>query len=150
MHIVTVGSLCNIGGYTYTRCRLHEPETFAEIYKDHIPDWGRSCRLGEGQSEDHTQGSLQKPGQGPLRPHRGLSGCARCKNKFIPLKNLSKNGTILSVCFNQVWFFFLKFIYIYKRQYTVCLPKKCFDFKLVTTDFTNLRLLTQRCTNSCA
>lgn len=60
-HTVTVYFTPNLGGYTYTCCCLHEPETSAEIYKDHIPDRGRSRGLGEGQSEDQAKGGLQQP-----------------------------------------------------------------------------------------
>lgn len=91
MHIVTI--FPNTGGHTYTRCCLHEPEASAEIYKDHIPDRGRSCGHGEGRSEAHTQGSLQKPKDGPLRPHRRLSGRARCKDKFITVKRFKKHNS---------------------------------------------------------
>ncbi len=89
--------MSNTGGYTYTRRSLHEPETSAEIYTDHIPERGRSRGLGEGQSEDHAQRSLQQTPPGPIRPHCRLSGCPRCKNKFITvrvLKNLNNSRNI--------------------------------------------------------
>lgn len=70
----------NPGGHTHTRRRLHEPEASAEVYKDHLPDGGRPRGPGEGQPEDHAEGSLQNPQHGPLRPHRGLSGRPCCRN----------------------------------------------------------------------
>lgn len=88
MHVVTVRFMSNTGGHTYTRCCLHEPEASVEVHKDLLPDRGGSRHLGEGRSEDQAQGSLQQPQDGPLRPHRGLSGRARCKNKFMMFKVL--------------------------------------------------------------
>lgn len=81
----THGSVCFVvsktGGHTHTRRRLHEPEASAELHTDHVPDGREPCGLGEGRSEAHTSGSLQKPAEGPVRPHRGLAGRSRCKEQ---------------------------------------------------------------------
>lgn len=65
-YTLTLCIMSNLGGHTYTRCCLHEPEASAEIHSDYIPDRSRPVDPGEGWSEAYPQASVRQPHHGPL------------------------------------------------------------------------------------
>uniref|UniRef100_A0A4W4F7K8 AMP deaminase n=1 Tax=Electrophorus electricus TaxID=8005 RepID=A0A4W4F7K8_ELEEL len=72
------GAYALTGRHPHPRSCLHEPEAPSEVHPGHLQCRGRSGGDGEEREEAHAQTGFREPPHGPVRPHGGLPGRARC------------------------------------------------------------------------